>query len=117
MWRPQEQFDPQVALEVINSRNALSGSGSDGLPFSHLQSNIRTGVGRETFDAGTEAFWRRIIDSPSAFPTEVWQLFLQSNLTFLERKTPPSLHRLYVKMPPCARDHVAVAAAAKGDQP
>ena len=30
-WHPEEEFDPQVALEVINSRNALSGAGSDGL--------------------------------------------------------------------------------------
>ena len=29
-WRPEKYFDPQVALEVINSRNALSGAGSDG---------------------------------------------------------------------------------------
>ena len=36
-WRPEEEFDPQVALEVINSRNALSGAGRDGLRFSHLQ--------------------------------------------------------------------------------
>ena len=42
-WRPEEEFDPQVALEVINSRNALSGARSDGLRFSHLQSIIRTG--------------------------------------------------------------------------
>ena len=46
-WRPEEEFDPQVTLGVINSRNALSGAGSDGLRFSHLQSIIRTGFGRE----------------------------------------------------------------------
>ena len=46
-WRPEEEFDPQVALEIINSRNALSGAGSDLLRFSHLQSIIRTGFGRE----------------------------------------------------------------------
>ena len=35
-WRPEGEFDPQIALEVINCRNALSGAGSDGLRFSHL---------------------------------------------------------------------------------
>ena len=30
-WRPEEEFDPQVALEVINYRNALSGAGSESL--------------------------------------------------------------------------------------
>ena len=69
-WRPEEEFDPQVALEVINSRNALSGAGSDDLRFSHLKSIIRTGFVRETFGAGIEAFWRRIIDDPNAFPLE-----------------------------------------------
>ena len=46
-WRRDEEFDPQVAYEVINSRNALSGAASDGLRFSHLQSIIKTGFGRE----------------------------------------------------------------------
>ena len=55
-WRPEEEFDAQAALEVINSRNALSGAGSDGLRSSHLQSIIRTGFGREKFRAGIEAF-------------------------------------------------------------
>ena len=88
-WRPEEEFDPQVALEVINSRNALSGAGSDGLRFSHLQSIIRTGFGREKIGAGIEAFWRRIIDDPNAFPPEFMQLFLQSNLTALGEKCRP----------------------------
>ena len=35
-WCPEEEFDPQMALEVINSRNALSGAGTDGLRFSHF---------------------------------------------------------------------------------
>ena len=69
-WRPEEEFDPHVALEVINSRNALSGAGSDSLCFSLLQSKIITGFGREKFAAGIEAFWRRIIDDPNAFPPE-----------------------------------------------
>ena len=88
-WRPKEEFDPQVAVEVVNSRNALSGAGSDGLHFSHLQSIIRTGFGHEKFGAGIEAFWRRIIDDPNALPPEFWQLFLQSNLTALGEKGRP----------------------------
>ena len=54
-WRPEGEFTPQVAFEVINSRNALSGAGSDGLRFSHLQS-IRTQFGQERFGAGIEVF-------------------------------------------------------------
>ena len=88
-WRPEEEFDPQVAIEAINYRSALSGAGSNGLRFSHLQSMIRTGFGREKFGAGTEAFWRRIINDPNAFPAEFWQLFLQSNLTALGEKCRP----------------------------
>ena len=88
-WRPEEEFDPQVALEAINSRNALSGAGSGGLRFSHLQSIIRTGFGREKFGAGIEAFRRRIIDGPNNFPPELWQLFLQSNLTALGENCRP----------------------------
>ena len=74
---------------MINSRNALSGGGSDGLRFSHLQSIIRTGFGREKFGTGVEAFWRRIIEDPSAFPPEFWQLFQQSSLTALGEKCRP----------------------------
>ncbi|CAN0328772.1 unnamed protein product, partial [Scytosiphon promiscuus] len=66
-----------------------SGAGSDGLRFSHLQSIIRTGFGREKFGASIEAFWRRIFDDPGAFPPEFWQLFLQSNLTALGGKCRP----------------------------
>ena len=29
-WHSEEEFDPQVALEIIHSRNAPSGAGSDG---------------------------------------------------------------------------------------
>ena len=44
-WRPDGEFNPQVVFEVINSRNALSGAGSDSLRFSHLQFIIRTQFG------------------------------------------------------------------------
>ena len=66
----REQFNPQVAFEDINSCNALSEAGSDGLRFSHLQSIIRTQFGQEHLDAGTEAFWRRMVDERDAFPLE-----------------------------------------------
>ena len=85
-WRPEGEFYPQVAFEVINSRNALSGAGSDGLRFSHLQSMIRTQFGQEHFGAIIEAFWRRTVDERDAFPPEFWELFLQSNLTALGEK-------------------------------
>ena len=35
-WRPEEEFDSHDALEVFNSRNALTCAGSDDLRFSHL---------------------------------------------------------------------------------
>ena len=116
-WRPEEELDPQVTLEVIDSRSALSGAGSDCLSFSHLQSIIRTDFGREKFGAGVEVLWRRIIDDPSAFPPEFWRLFLQSNLTAFRRKMQPRMRRNGLKTPPCGRDHAAVATAAGGDQP
>ena len=116
-WRPEEELDPQVTLEVIDSRSALSGAGSDCLSFSHLQSIIRTDFGREKFGAGVEVLWRRIIDDPSALPPEFWRLFLQSNLTAFRRKMQPRMRRNGLKTPPCGRDHAAVATAAGGDQP
>ena len=87
--RPKEEFYSQVGLDVINSRNALSGVGSDDLRFLHLQSIIRIGFGRKKFGAGIEAFWRRIFDDPGAFPPEFWRLFLQSNLTAFGEKCRP----------------------------
>ena len=66
-----------MAIEVINSRNALSGAGNDGLRFSHLQSIIRAQFCQEQFGAGIGAFWKRMVDEPDAFPPECWELFLQ----------------------------------------
>ena len=40
-WHPEEEVNPQVALEVITSRSALSGAGSDGLRFFVLSVNHR----------------------------------------------------------------------------
>lgn len=37
-WRPEEEFEPQVARETIHSRNALFAARSDGPLFSHLES-------------------------------------------------------------------------------
>ena len=48
-WRPEGDFTPEVAFEVINSHNALSGAGSDVLRFSHPQPVIRTQFGQEHF--------------------------------------------------------------------
>ena len=52
----EEEFDPQVALEVINAQNAPSRARNDGLRFSYLQATIRTDFGREIFMAGVEVF-------------------------------------------------------------
>ena len=52
----RKEFDPQIDLGVINSWNALSGAGSDGLCFFRSQVMIRTGFGREKFGAGNKAF-------------------------------------------------------------
>ena len=46
-------------------------------------------MGARNFGTGIEAFWKRIIDDPSAFPPEFWWLFLQSNLTALSEKCHP----------------------------
>ena len=77
-----------MALDVINSRNAISGAGSDVLRFSHPPLIIRTGFGREKFGAGIEAFWRWIFDDPGASPPEFWQLFLQTSLPWGESAAP-----------------------------
>ena len=74
-----------MVFEVINFRNTPSGAGSDGLRFSQLRSITRSNFGQECFGAGIEAFWRRIVDEPDAFPPEIWELFPQSNLTALRK--------------------------------
>ena len=80
-WRLEGEFDPQVALEAIDSRNALSGPGGDGLRFSHLQSITTTEFTREKNGDSMKTLWRRIIDDTSAIPPGFRQLFLNSNLT------------------------------------
>ena len=64
-----------MAFEVINSHSALSGAGTDGLRFSHLQTIIRTQFGQDHFGTDIKAFWRRIVDQPSALPPKFWELF------------------------------------------
>ena len=78
-WRPEAECNAQVAVQAINSHNALPVAGSDGLRLSHLQSIIRTQFGQYDFGAGIGVFWWRIVDEPDAFPPEIWELFLQSN--------------------------------------
>ena len=115
-WRPEEEFDPRVALEVINSRNALSVAGSDGLRYSHFQSIIRTDFGPEKFDAWIEAFWRRNHRRSKRLPTGVLAAFATIQPHCLGRKMPACLRRIDVETSRCGRDHAAVATAA-GDQP
>ena len=75
--RLEDELDPQIVPKVRTSRNALFALGSDGLRFLRLQSIMRTGFGRDEFDA------RRIIHDPGAFPPKFWPLVLQSHLTAL----------------------------------
>ena len=76
-WRPEGEFSPMMASNVINSRNALSGVRREGLRLSHLQSIISTQFRQELFGAGIEALWRRIVDQPDDFPPKFWELFPQ----------------------------------------
>ena len=54
MRRPEGEFNPQMVFEVINSRNAISGAGNDGLRFSYLQTITRTQFSQGHFGAGIE---------------------------------------------------------------
>ena len=58
----------EVAREVIHYRHSVSGAGSDGLRFSHLQSIFKTRFGLEKFGAGIEVVWGEVFDVPGAFP-------------------------------------------------
>ena len=87
--RPDDEYTSEVLFDVISSRSALSGPGNDGQRFAHLQSIIRTDIGREEFGRGMTAFWRRLVDEPDAFPPEFWHLLRQSSLTSLREKCRP----------------------------
>lgn len=73
-WRLESDFDPRLLFEVISSSSALSGSVNNGQQISHLQLIINTDVTREELGSGLETYWRWIMDDPSVFPQEVWQL-------------------------------------------
>ena len=75
-WRAEGEFIPQVAFEVINSRKALAGAGTEGLLFSRLQTIIRTRFCQKHFGTGIEACWRRMVDEPDAFLPEFGELFV-----------------------------------------
>ena len=74
-------FDSHVALDVITSRNAISGAGERWSTLFTPAVVHQARIGREKFGAGIEAFWRRIFDDPGALSPECWLLFLWSNLT------------------------------------
>ncbi|CAB1098462.1 unnamed protein product [Ectocarpus sp. CCAP 1310/34] len=88
-WRPETEFDPQVLLQVINSRSSNSGAGNDGQRFSHLKSIVNTKIGREEFSNAMSSLWRRLINDPNAFPPEFWTLWKQSSLIALGEKCRP----------------------------
>ena len=88
-WRPENEYDPATAIEVIMSRNALSAAGNDGLRASHLQQLVKTITGKAGFSTALGTFWKRLFDDPEAYPLEFWELFLQSILTALGEKCRP----------------------------
>ena len=87
--QPVEDLDPQILLDVIRGRSALSAAGNDGLRFSHLQRVVGTEVGKNEFPAAIHGLWRRIMEDSDAVPSEFWALFLQANLTALGPKCRP----------------------------
>lgn len=88
-WRPENEFNPKMLLEVISSRSANSGAGNDGQRFAHLKSIVNTEVGRDQYGTSMCSLWRRLIDNPSAFPPEFWKLWKQSSLIALGVKCRP----------------------------
>lgn len=66
--------------------NALSAVGNNWLRFSHRQSILSTTEGMEGFRPAIGAFWDRIMEHTDAFPSEFWELYLQSTLTALGEK-------------------------------
>ena len=69
-WRPEGEFNPHVAFEIINSCNPLSEAGSDGLWLSPLLSN-RIEFGQEHFGAGSKpsggGLWMNLTSSRRSF--------------------------------------------------
>lgn len=103
---PKGEYVSQVLFDNISSRIPLSGSGSDGQRFAHLQSIIHTNFGREKFGRGMAAFRRRFCGSPDLYPPEALKLFLRSS--------PPSLGEMSVDQCPfrCDGGDSALAASA-----
>ena len=93
-----------MVFEVINFRNTPSGAGSDGLRFSQLRSITRSNFGQECFGAGIEAFWRRIVDEPDAFPPEFVGAFSAVKPHGPEGEMRPGLSGDDVGAPYCGRD-------------
>ena len=88
-WRHDDMYAFEVLFGVTRSRSALTGPRNDGQLFTHLQFMIHTDIGREEFDRGMTASWRRIVDEPDAFPPDFWQLLLPSSVTALGEKCRP----------------------------
>ena len=103
-WLPDREFNSKVAYAVINARNALSGTGSDGLRFSQLQSITRTQFGPKTLGAGIEAFWRRIVDERPTLSRRRFGSSFRSQTSRPMGKMPPGVYRNYVEAPSCGRD-------------
>ena len=88
-WRPENEFDPQVLLDVIKSRSSNSGAGNDGQRFSHLKSIVSTRIGREEFTEALSSLWRKLVSAPNTFPPEFWTLWKQPSLIALGEKCRP----------------------------
>lgn len=85
-WHPDSEYAFEVLFDAISSRSSLLAPENDGQMFSlatHRPHRHREGGVRKGYMA---AFWRRIVDGPDAFPSEFWQLMLQSNLTAFGEK-------------------------------
>lgn len=67
---------PSIVFCFIEYHNALSGAGSDGLCVSSLRSFVSTKFGMEHFGKNIGAYWRRSVDEPGAFPSEIWEATL-----------------------------------------
>ena len=73
-WRPENEFDPQVLLDVIKSRSSDCGARNDGQRFSHLNI-VSTKIGREEFTEALSSLWRKLVNAPNTFPPEFWTLW------------------------------------------
>lgn len=58
-WRPDDEYDSQLLLDVISPRRTPPSGGKDGQRFAHLHSISHIYIGREEFVKGITAFWRK----------------------------------------------------------